>query len=86
MKVRELIEWLKAFEDQDADVFVVEHESGRGYYDQGGNACETEFDPEQHAEYTDMRGNPHVPSGAPYENKRSLLLGAIRSTGKRGQK
>ena len=40
MKVRELIEWLKAFEDQDADVFVVEHESGRGYYDQGGNACE----------------------------------------------
>ena len=79
MKVRALIEWLKAFEDQDAEVFVVVHESGRGYYDQGGNSYEIEFDPEQHAEYTDMRGNPNVPPGAPWENKRSLLLGAMNT-------
>jgi hypothetical protein len=77
MKVRDLIEWLKAFEDQDADVLVVAHEAGREYYDQGGNAYETEFDPEKHSEYTDMRGNPYVPPGATYENKRTLLLGAM---------
>lgn len=79
MKVRELIEWLSAFEDQDAEILVVEHTSGTGYYDQGGNACTAVFEPTQHAEYTDMRGNPYVPPGASYENSRTLLLGAINA-------
>lgn len=63
MKVREMIEWLKTVEDQDADGLIVSHTSGTGYYDQGGNAMEAEFDPVLHTEYVDMRGNPHVPMG-----------------------
>ena len=79
MKVREMIEWLKTVEDQDADVLIVSHTRGTGYYDQGGNAEEAEFDPVLHSEYVDMRGNPHVPNGASYENKRTLLLGEINA-------
>jgi hypothetical protein len=44
MKVQELIEWLKDF-DQNADVMVVEHSYGGSYYDQGGTAYVVEFDP-----------------------------------------
>jgi len=76
MKVKELIAWLESFEDQDADVLIVEHHSGRGYYDQGGNAYEKEFDPTKHTEYTDFRGNQFVHPGSPWENQRTLLLGA----------
>lgn len=79
MKVHELAEWLKAFPDQDADVLVVEHSDGYGYYDQGGNACETEFDLEKHVEYTDMRGNQFVTPEKPYYNQRTLLLGAMHA-------
>lgn len=32
MKVRELIQWLATFEDQDAEVEVVEHSSGLASY------------------------------------------------------
>lgn len=77
MKVREMIEWLKTVEDQDADVVIVSHTSGTGYYCQGGNATEEEFNPVMHSEYVDMRGNPHVPKGSSYENKRTLILGEI---------
>jgi hypothetical protein len=39
MKVRELIAWLQAFEDQDATVQVVQHStSGCGHYEQGARA------------------------------------------------
>lgn len=79
MKVHEYIEWLKTIEDQDADVLVVEHRSGSSYYEQGGYVIETLFDHTKHAEYVDMRGNKLVPSGAPYENKRTLLIGSINS-------
>ena len=79
MKVKELVEWLAAFEDQDADVEVVSHTSGTGYYDQGGNASTAAFDPSKHAEYTDLRGNPHVKPDAPYYNARTLLLGALNA-------
>lgn len=79
MKVRELIDWLKSFEDQDADVLIIEHEADGGYYCQGGTAREASFDPSKHAEYTDLRGNKFVPPGAPYEGKRSLLLGAMNA-------
>ncbi len=77
MKVRELIEWLHRFEDQDAEVKVVSHTGGTGYYDQGGNAARTSFDPERHAEYTDLRGNPFVKSTDPRFGARTLLLGEI---------
>jgi hypothetical protein len=77
MKVKELVEWLSAFGDQDADVEVVRHTNGSGYYDQGGNASQVKFDPAYHAEYTDMRGNQFVKPDAPHYNARTLLLGAM---------
>jgi hypothetical protein len=79
MKVREFVQWLAAFHDQDADVEVVRHTRGTGYYDQGGNASAELFDPEKHAEYTDLRGNPHVAPGAPWENAHTLLLGELNA-------
>ena len=79
MKVHELVKWLAAFKDQDADVLVVRHTNGTGYYDQGGNSTEVTFQPDKYAEYTDMRGNPHVPPGATYENSRTLLLGELNA-------
>jgi hypothetical protein len=77
VKVRELIKWLQAFEDQDADVAVVEHSSGSNVYEQGGSVVQAEFDPAVHVEYSDMRGNQFVPPSAPYADKRTLLLGAF---------
>jgi hypothetical protein len=79
MKVKELAQWLASFHDQDADVEVVEHSSGRGFYDQGGNATTAFFDPEKHTEYTDLRGNKFVKDDAPHKNKRILLLGEINA-------
>lgn len=77
MKVRELVQWLAEFEDQDADVEVVSHTSGTGHYDQGGNASLVAFDPSKHADYTDLRENPHIKPDAPYYNARTLLLGEM---------
>lgn len=76
MKVHELIAWLQGFEDQDAVVEVIVHTRGTGHYDQGGNVTQAPFNPEEHAEYVDMRGNPYTPEDAPYYNSRTLLLGA----------
>ncbi len=75
MKVRELIEWLTAFEDQDAEVEVVQHFSGKNYYDQGGYVRAVPFDPNRYATYTDLRGNPFIKPDAPYYEARTLLLG-----------
>lgn len=75
MKVRELVEWLAKFPDQDATVEVLECVPGRGYYQQGGVTNRAAFDPEKHAEYTDMRCNPYTPADAPYKDSRTLLLG-----------
>ncbi len=77
MKVKELIQWLATVEDQDAEVEVVQHSRGTGYYDQGGNASATAFDPGKHATYTDLRGNPHIKPDATYYNTRTLLLGEL---------
>ena len=77
MKVHEFIKLLQEFEDQDADITVVEHSSGGGYYDQGGNCKETPFNKEDHLDYVDMRGNPHTPKDAPYYNSRTLLIGIM---------
>ena len=79
MKVRELAQWLAKFEDQDADVEVVCHSSGTGHYDQGGTAMASPFDPAKHTTYTDLRGNPHVTPGVPWENARMLLLGELNA-------
>jgi len=77
MNVRQMIEWMSTFEDQDAIVEVVVHREGRGYYDQGGNAETEEFNPEQHVEYTDLRGNKIINESAPYYNRRSVVLGIV---------
>ena len=77
MKVKELIQWLAKVEDQDAEVEVVQHSRGTGYYDQGGNASTAAFDPEKHTTYTDLRGNPHIKPDATYYNARTLLLGEL---------
>ena len=79
MKVRELVQWLAAFEDQDAEVEVVQHTHGSGYYDQGGTAAEVPFDPARHVEYNDLRGNPHIEPDAPYYERRTLLLGEMNA-------
>lgn len=52
MTVAEFVEWLKT-QDQAAEVWVVEHASGKGYYDQGGRARQVAFDPAKHAEHSD---------------------------------
>lgn len=74
MIVSEFIEWLKS-QDQGATVEVVNHTSGNTYYDQGGNATPVAFNPEEHAHYTDLRGNQFIAPEMPYFNKRTLLLG-----------
>ena len=76
MTVSELIEFLKT-QDQGAAVEIVEHKSGKGYYDQGGNASKQYFDPSIHVEYTDFTGNPYVKEGEPHHNRRILFLGEI---------
>jgi len=75
MIVADFIKLLQT-QDQGATVEVVEHKDGRGYYNQGGQAYQEEFDPTKHLEYTDMRGNQFA-VGKPYENKRTLLIGMI---------
>lgn len=77
MKVHEFIKILQEFEDQDADITIVEHSSGKGYYDQGGNCKEAKFNKKEHFEYTDMRGNPHAKHSDPYFNSRTLFLGVM---------
>lgn len=80
MTVSELIEWLKT-QDQDAIVQVVQHTTGKGYYDQGGNASVVDFTTEPCEpycflfDYTDFRDNQFVKSDAPHFNQRYLLLG-----------
>lgn len=76
MTVVELIEWLKAFHDQEAIVQVIEHTSGTGYYDQGGNIAVAEFNPVEHVSYTDFRGNSFVKEWDTWYNKRYLFLGS----------
>jgi hypothetical protein len=75
MTVREMAAWLATFEDQDAIVHVLDHNSSGSYYAQGGTCQEVEFDPEVHTEYTDMRGNLFVSPDAPYYNRRTLMIG-----------
>ena len=75
MRVREFIEWLAQFPDQDATVEVLECRPGSPYFQQGGVTSSVEFDPEKHAEYTDLRGNPWIKDDDPYKDAHTLLLG-----------
>lgn len=75
MTVRQYREWLATFEDQDAIVHVLDHDTSGSYYAQGGTCREVEFDPEVHTEYTDLRGNPFVKSYSSRYNSRTLLIG-----------
>ncbi len=70
MTVAEFIEWLKT-QDQGATVEVLTAEiSGYSVSDRW-----EVFDPEQHSDYTDLRGNQFVPDAAPYKDARTLYLG-----------
>jgi len=71
MTVSEMIEWLKT-QDQGATVEILAGYRGRNWNDDGYSL--KDFDPLLHAEYTDMRGNPHA-KGKAYENSRTLFLG-----------
>lgn len=71
MKVSEMIEWLKT-QDQDATVEVLKGERARAW--EGDSYRVVDFDPNEHSEYIDMRGNPFA-KGKPYESERALFLG-----------
>lgn len=74
MRVREFIEWLAQF-PQDATVEVIECRPGATHIAQGGVTSSVEFDPQKHAEYIDLRGNPLVKDDAPHKDAHTLLLG-----------
>lgn len=75
--VREFIQWLETFPDQDATVEILEHTSEGGYYCQGGTVDKIEFDVNNpdHYMYTDLRGNPFISVERDYFNKRYLFIG-----------
>lgn len=72
MIVSEFIAWLQT-QDQGATVEVLVRHPSTGY--DVDSFLKEDFDPRDHADYTDLRGNPNVPPGAPYENSRTLFLG-----------
>ena len=71
MTVQKFIRWLET-QDQDATVEIMVGVRSIGY--EGDSYRHDDFDPEKHAEYVDMRGNPFA-VGKSYENSRSLFLG-----------
>ena len=74
MNVREFIALLGG-QDQEAEVFVIEHSEGKGYSNMGGTAKEVPFDKGTHLEYTDFRGNQFVKPESEMFNARQLLIG-----------
>lgn len=75
MRVREFIEWLAQFPDQDATVKVLQCRTGVPYVQQGSVTSGVEFDPERHVKYTDLRGNPWIKDDSPHKDTHTLLLG-----------
>ena len=76
MTVRQMREWMETFEDQDAIVQVVVHSSdGGSYYCQGGSATEDYFNPAEHVEYTDFRGNQFVSEDSAHYNRSYVTFG-----------
>ena len=74
MTVAELREWL-ATQDQEATVEIVAHTGNMEYL--GDTFGVREFDPEEHVDYTDLRGNQFVKEDDPRFGSRSLLLGLM---------
>jgi hypothetical protein len=74
MTVAELIAWLQT-QDQGATVEVLCTRTQGWSISTGWQP----FVPEQHAEYSDLRGNPFVPADAPYRDARTLKLGEERA-------
>lgn len=73
MKVRELVQWLQAFPDQEAEVQVIQHSRGEGWeFDKTHVA---DFDPARHAHYVDFRGNQFMRPTYPHYDSSTLLLG-----------
>ncbi len=75
MKVREFIEWLAAFEDQDADVEALNCFEGDGFGPSDCDVWPVLFNPREHAEYIDMRWKPDIKPNNPSYNTRTLRLG-----------
>jgi len=71
MIVSEFIEWLKT-QDQGATVQVIKRVPAISW--EGDSISVVNFNVEQYADYTDMRGNKFA-IGKTYENSRTLLLG-----------
>lgn len=86
MKVHELIQWLQAFEYQNADVLVVVHCRAPEncpsrlvtYQTHIGRAMvyQDRFDPAKHTTYYEPP-YPYSPFGSPYGERQSLLIGAM---------
>ena len=73
MTVAEFTQWL-ATQDQGANVEVLVRVDGRCY--QSDTVEWRDFDPEEHANYVDMRGNQFA-VGKPYAESRTLSLGEV---------
>ena len=71
MTVAQFSQWL-ATQDQGANLEVLVRVEGRSY--QGDTFDWRDFNPEEHAHYIDMRGNPFA-AGKPYAESRTLSLG-----------
>lgn len=71
MTVGELVVWLRT-QDQGATVIVLKGERARAW--EGDSYSWVDFNPAEHSEYVDMRGNPYA-KGKPFENDRTLALG-----------
>lgn len=71
MIVEDFIKWLQT-QDQGATVEILVRERSVGY--EGDSYSRKDFDPEQHGDYIDMRGNPYT-AGKSCENSRILFLG-----------
>lgn len=76
MKVSEFISILQKFEDQDAEVFVVDHHQSTHYFYSGGSITEAMFDPKVHMNYVDYRGDPFIKDSDEFFDRTTLLIGA----------
>ena len=72
MRVREFIEWLAQFPDQDATVEVLECRPGAPYVQQGGVTSSVEFDPEKLAAWAIDK--PSARSTMPFARRRGAGL------------
>jgi hypothetical protein len=78
MTVKELVGWLTAFEDQDAEVKVIKHVCGSSYYDQGGTVEVVSLEPDV-MNYTDLRSNPFIKEDCLCHGSHTLLLGELNA-------